>query len=53
MRATHDDAPPDVLSIPWSYLGGVLVLTVTAVAVAGALTLRSLRRPAMEELRDL
>ncbi|MEY2514619.1 MAG: putative transport system permease protein [bacterium] len=47
------DPPPDVLSIPWSYLGAVLVLTVTAVAAAGGLTLRTLRRPAIEELRDL
>ncbi len=47
------DPPPDVLSIPWGYLGGLLALTITAVAVAGTLTLRSLRRPAIEELRDL
>lgn len=47
------DPPPDYLSIPWSYLGAVLVLTVGAVAVAGTLTLRTLRRPAIEELRDL
>ncbi|MEA2218731.1 MAG: putative transport system permease protein [Solirubrobacteraceae bacterium] len=47
------DPPPDVLSIPWTYLGGVLALTVVAVAVAGTSTLRSLRRPAIEELRDL
>ncbi|MEA2194394.1 MAG: putative transport system permease protein [Solirubrobacteraceae bacterium] len=47
------DPPPDYLSIPWSYLGGVLALTLTAVVAAGLLTLRSLRRPAIEELRDL
>jgi putative ABC transport system permease protein len=47
------DPPPDYLSIPWTYLGGVLVLTVGAVAAAGMLTLRALRRPAIEELRDL
>lgn len=47
------DPPPDYLSIPWGYLGGVLALTVGAVAVAGTLTLRALRRPALEELRDL
>ena len=47
------DPPPDFLSIPWTYLGGVLVLTVGAVAGAGAYTLRALRRPAIEELRDL
>ncbi len=47
------DPPPDFLSIPWTYLGVVLVLTVGAVGVAGILTLRALRRPAIEELRDL
>jgi putative ABC transport system permease protein len=47
------DPPPDVLSVPWTYLGGVIVLTVGAVGAAGALTLRALRRPAIEELRDL
>jgi putative ABC transport system permease protein len=47
------DPPPDALSIPWTYLGGVLALTIAAVAAAGTLTLRSLRRPAIEELRDL
>lgn len=47
------DPPPDVLSVPWLYLGGVGALTMGAVGAAGALTLRSLRRPAIEELRDL
>jgi putative ABC transport system permease protein len=47
------DPPPDFLSIPWTYLGGVLALTLGAVGVAGTLTLRALRRPAIEELRDL
>ncbi len=47
------DPPPDYLSVPWLYLGGVVVLTVGAVGVAGALTLRALRRPAVEQLRDL
>jgi len=47
------DPPPDVLSVPWAYLGGVAVLIVGAVGVAGATTLRALRRPALEELRDL
>ena len=47
------DPPPDTLSVPWLYLAGVGALTVGAVGAAGALTLRSLRRPAIEELRDL
>ena len=47
------DPPPDVLAVPWSYLGGLVVLVGAAVAAAGAVTLRALRRPAIEELRDL
>jgi putative ABC transport system permease protein len=47
------DPPPDALAVPWLYLGGVIVLTVSAVGAAGAVTLRALRRPAIEELRDL
>ncbi len=47
------DPPPDTLAVPWTYLAGVLVLTCSAVGLAGALTLRSLRRPAIDELRDL
>jgi putative ABC transport system permease protein len=44
------DPPPDVLAVPWTYLGSVVVLTVGAV---GAVTQRALRRPAIEKLRDL
>ena len=29
------DPPPDALAVPWAYLGGVVVLTVGAVGVAG------------------
>jgi len=47
------DPPPDHLSIPWFYLGTVTVLVLAAVAAAGTLTLRALRRPAIEELREL
>jgi len=47
------DPPPDALSIPWGYLASVLALVLAAVATAGALTLRALRRPAPETLRDL
>jgi putative ABC transport system permease protein len=47
------DPPPDTLAVPWPYLGAVVLLTVGAVVVAGALTLRALRRPAIEELREL
>jgi putative ABC transport system permease protein len=47
------DPPPDVLAIPWGYLGGVAALTCGTVGLAGAVTLRALRRPAIDELRDL
>jgi hypothetical protein len=39
--------------VPWSYLGTLVALTVLAAAGAGSATLRLLRRPAIEELRDL
>lgn len=44
---------PDFLSVPWGYLAAVTALVLGAVAAAGTLTLRALRRPAIEELRDL
>jgi putative ABC transport system permease protein len=47
------DPPPDVLSVPWGYLTSVGGLICVSVAVAGSATLRYLRRPAIEELRDL
>jgi putative ABC transport system permease protein len=47
------DPPPDYLTIPWGYLVGLVALAAVAVAVAGAGTLRALRRPAIEQLRDL
>ena len=47
------DPPPDALSVPWGYLLVLAALVLAAVLAAGALTLRALRRPAIEELRDL
>lgn len=47
------DPPPDVLSVPWAYLAAVGALTIATVGAAGALTIRALQRPAIEELRDL
>jgi putative ABC transport system permease protein len=47
------DPPPDYLSVPWGYLSADVLLTIAAVGVAGAVTLRRLRRPAIEELRDV
>jgi putative ABC transport system permease protein len=40
-------------AVPWGYLVGLVVLTVAAAGAAGAVTMRALRRPAIEELRDL
>jgi putative ABC transport system permease protein len=47
------DPPPDYLSVPWGYLAAVTALVLAAVASAGVITLRALRRPAIEDLRDL
>jgi putative ABC transport system permease protein len=47
------DPPPDVLTVPWTYLAAVVALTGGAVVVAAMLVLRALRRPAIEDLRDL
>jgi len=47
------DPPPEHLSVPWSYLVGLLVAVGAAIAIAGAGMLRATRRPAMAILRDL
>ena len=47
------DPPPDSLAVPWLYLGAIAVLTIGAVTAAGAATLRALRHPAIEDIRDL
>jgi putative ABC transport system permease protein len=47
------DPPPDALAVPWLYLFVVGALVVGTVALAGALVLRALRRPPIEELRDI
>jgi putative ABC transport system permease protein len=47
------DPPPDFLSVPWTYLAVVVALMLVAVGAAGAVTLRALRRPPLEELGDL
>ena len=47
------DPPPDSVAVPGAYLAGLLALTLASVVVACATTLRALRRPAIEELRDL
>jgi putative ABC transport system permease protein len=47
------DPPPDALAVPWTYLVVVAGLTLGVVTAAGAITLRSLRRPPIEVLRDV
>jgi putative ABC transport system permease protein len=47
------DPPPEALAVPWGYLLAVAALTCGAVLLAGIGTLRVLRRPAIEQLRDL
>ncbi|MEO7198029.1 MAG: FtsX-like permease family protein, partial [Solirubrobacterales bacterium] len=47
------DPPPDTLSLPWAYLATVTAVAAIAVLTATTLTLRALRRPSIEALRDL
>ena len=47
------DPPPSALAVPWGYLLALVALITAAVAASGAITLRALRRPAIEELREL
>jgi putative ABC transport system permease protein len=46
------DPPPDALSVPWGYLAVAAAAAVAATLVAGGLTLRGLRDPPIEELRQ-
>jgi putative ABC transport system permease protein len=46
------DPPPDAPAIPWAYLVVLVALAVAAAAIAGGITLRRLRRPAISVLRD-
>lgn len=47
------DPPPDVLAVPWRYLAAAAGAALVATATGAALTLRILRRPSIEVLRDL
>ena len=47
------DPPPTRPAVPWSYLATVTVVATAAVTAAGLATLRALRHPAIETLRDL
>lgn len=47
------DPPPDHLSIPWSYLLALDLVTAAAIAAASVGMVRATRRPAVEIVRDL
>ena len=47
------DPPPDALAVPWGYLAAAAALSLSATAIAAALTLRTLQRPSIDVLRDL
>ncbi len=47
------DPAPSSLAVPWAYLGGVVVITVGAIAIAAMAAIRSTRRPAVQLLRDI
>ncbi len=47
------DPPPSVLAVPWGYLATVAAVALGAVGIAGAIAVRSARRPAVTVLRDL
>ena len=47
------DPPPEHLSVPWGYLGALLMATVLAIVIAGAGMLRNTRTTATTVIRDL
>src|SRR3954447_11593373 len=47
------DPPPDALSVPWAYLATTAGTALAATGVAAVVTLRALRRPSIEVLRDV
>jgi putative ABC transport system permease protein len=47
------DPPPDTLAVPWLYLAGAAAVSLAATGIAATVTLRALRRPSIETLRDL
>ena len=47
------DPPPSHAAVPWSYLAELGAIALIAVLAAGMSTLRALRRPPLETLRDL
>ncbi len=47
------DPPPDVLAVPWGYLAAAAGIALAATAAAALVTLRALRNPPIDVLRDL
>jgi putative ABC transport system permease protein len=47
------DPPPETLSIPWTYLGVVIVVAILSMGLAVINALRVVRRPIIESIRDL
>jgi putative ABC transport system permease protein len=52
VRCRVFDPPPSGQAVPWGYLGALVALSLMAVGAAGTVTLRRLRRPAIEERKD-
>jgi putative ABC transport system permease protein len=47
------DPPPDVLSLPWLYLGVLIAVAFISVSVAVLSARREMRTPAVQRLREL
>jgi putative ABC transport system permease protein len=47
------DPPPTRPAVPWIYLAALTAVAAAAVVAAGVATLRALRNPAIETMRDL
>jgi putative ABC transport system permease protein len=47
------DPPPDQLTVPWPYLGGVLAVGLTCLGIAAVTAIVTARRPVLAALRDL
>jgi len=47
------DPPPSALAVPWAYLGAVAGVAAVAISAAAATAVRTARRSAVADLRDL
>jgi putative ABC transport system permease protein len=45
------DPPPDVLTVPWGYLGALVIVALASVAVAAVAAVRATRRAPIALLR--